>query len=136
MWSPPRPGAAWGDAAVIVPWTLYERYGDVEVLRRQFGSAGAWVECVERLAGPDRLWDDGFQLGDWLDPAAPPDDPADARTDRYLVATAYFARSAQPAGAHGRRPGPVRGRRAVRARWRPRSRDAFVRRYVAARRPR
>lgn len=95
MWSPPRPGAAWGDAAVIVPWTLYERYGDREVLARQFGSARAWVECVERLAGPDRLWDDGFQLGDWLDPAAPPDDPADARTDRYLVATAYFARSAQ-----------------------------------------
>ncbi|MET0788698.1 MAG: family 78 glycoside hydrolase catalytic domain [Cellulomonas sp.] len=94
MWSPPRPGAAWGDAAVIVPWTLYERYGDLDVLDRQFASARAWVECVERLAGPDRLWDDGFQLGDWLDPAAPADDPADARTDKYLVATAYFARSA------------------------------------------
>ena len=50
---------------------------------------------MEKLAGPDRLWDNGFQLGDWLDPAAPPQDPADARTDRYLVATAYFARSAQ-----------------------------------------
>ncbi|MGC5167575.1 family 78 glycoside hydrolase catalytic domain [Luteimicrobium sp. DT211] len=95
MWTPPRPGAAWGDAAVIVPWTLYERYGDVGVLRRQYPSARAWVECVERIAGPDRLWDEGFQLGDWLDPTAPPTDPADAQTDRYLVATAYFARSAR-----------------------------------------
>jgi alpha-L-rhamnosidase len=33
-------------------------------------------------------------LGDWLDPAAPPDRPADARTDRALVATAYLAHSA------------------------------------------
>jgi alpha-L-rhamnosidase len=95
MWTPPRPGAAWGDAAVVVPWALYERYGDVGVLADQFGSAKAWVECVERLAGPGRLWDTGFQLGDWLDPAAPPNDPGAGRTDRYLVATAYFARSAE-----------------------------------------
>ncbi len=98
MWTPPRPGAAWGDAAVIVPWELYRRYGDREVLARQYDSARAWVACVERLAGADRLWDDGFQLGDWLDPAAPPDDPAAGRTDRYLVATAYFARSAELLG--------------------------------------
>ncbi len=25
MWTPLRPGAAWGDAAVLVPWTLYQR---------------------------------------------------------------------------------------------------------------
>jgi alpha-L-rhamnosidase len=47
------------------------------------------------LAGADHLWDEGFQLGDWLDPNAAVDDPADARTDRYLVATAYFAWSAR-----------------------------------------
>lgn len=129
MWSPPRPGAAWGDAAVIVPWTLYQRYGDLDVLRRQFGSARAWVECVERLAGPGRVWDQGFQLGDWLDPAAPPDDPADARTDRYLVATAYFARSAhllaRMADVLGRADDAERfGALAAEVR------DAFVRRYA------
>ena len=31
---PPKPAAAWGDAAVIVPWVLYERYGDIDMLRR------------------------------------------------------------------------------------------------------
>jgi alpha-L-rhamnosidase len=95
MWTPPRPGAVWGDVAVLTPWALYERFGDRAVLERQFDSARAWVDLVDRLAGPDHLWDEGFQLGDWLDPNAPADDPAAARTDPYLIATAYFAWSAQ-----------------------------------------
>ena len=32
-----------------------------------------------------------MQLGDWLDPAAPPDAPWAAATDPHLVATAYRA---------------------------------------------
>lgn len=95
MWTPLRPGAAWGDVATLLPWTLYERFGDAGVLHAQFDSARRWVDLIERIAGPSRLWNTGFQLGDWLDPAAPPNDPADARTDRYLVATAYFAKSAR-----------------------------------------
>lgn len=95
VWSPIRPGAAWGDVATLLPWTLYRRFGDEGVLATQFESARRWVDKVASVAGPDRLWNEGFQLGDWLDPAAPPQDPGDARTDRYLVATAYFARSAR-----------------------------------------
>ncbi|TXS38490.1 alpha-L-rhamnosidase [Streptomyces sp. OR43] len=95
MWTPIHPGAAWGDVATLTPWTLYQRFGDIEFLRRHYPMAKAWVDLVARLAGPTRLWDTGVQLGDWLDPAAPPDDPAAGRTDRYLVATAYFAHSAR-----------------------------------------
>ncbi|WP_136043075.1 MULTISPECIES: glycoside hydrolase family 78 protein [unclassified Microbacterium] len=95
VWDPIRPGAAWGDVATLLPWTIYQRFGDTGVLAAQFESARRWVDKVESVAGPDRLWNEGFQLGDWLDPAAPPQDPGDARTDRYLVATAYFARSAR-----------------------------------------
>ena len=94
-WTPIRPGAVWGDVAVLTPWVLYERFGDAGLLRDQYVSARKWVDLVDRLAGDDHLWNEGFQLGDWLDPTAPPQDPAAARTDRYLVATAYFARSAQ-----------------------------------------
>jgi len=94
MWTPIRPGAVWGDVAVLTPWVLYERFGDAGILAAQYDSAKKWVDLVDRLAGPGRLWNDGFQLGDWLDPAAPPQDPADATTDKYLVATAYFAWSA------------------------------------------
>ena len=95
MWTPQRPGAAWGDAATVVPWTLYQRFGDTGVLRAQFDSARRWVDLQADIAGPSRLWDEGYQLGDWLDPAAPPQDPGDGRTDRYLVASGYFARSAR-----------------------------------------
>ncbi|MCF6470528.1 alpha-L-rhamnosidase [Nonomuraea sp. MG754425] len=86
--------AAWGDAATIVPWTLYERYGDPEVLREQYPSMRAWVERLDAFAGADGLWAGRFQFGDWLDPAAPPDQPGAARTDKDLVATAHFVRSA------------------------------------------
>lgn len=91
MWTPIQPGAAWGDVATLTPWVLYQRFGDLELLRRHFPMGRAWVDLMARLAGPSRLWDTGFQFGDWLDPIAPPEDPAAARTDRYLIATAYFA---------------------------------------------
>jgi alpha-L-rhamnosidase len=99
MWTPIRPGAAWGDAAVLVPWTLYQRFGDTGIVAAQYESARRWVDLIARLAGPGRLWEEGFQLGDWLDPDAPPDDPAAAKTDKHLVATAYFAWSARHLGA-------------------------------------
>jgi alpha-L-rhamnosidase len=91
QWTPNRPGAVWGDVAVLTPWVLYERFGDLGVLAAQYDSAKRWVDLVHRLSGPDHLWNEGFQLGDWLDPAAPPDRPAESLTDRYLVATAYSA---------------------------------------------
>src|SRR5256886_3372380 len=58
----------------------------------------AWVDLVASLAGEGRLWDKGFQFGDWLDPSAPPDKPGAGRTDPHVVATAYFARSAELLG--------------------------------------
>ena len=94
--------AAWGDAATIVPWTMYERFGDEGVLARQFDSMRAWVEFVRAKAGDTLLWPEEFQLGDWLDPDAPPDQPWCAKTDAVLVATAYFARSAQLVGRAAR----------------------------------
>lgn len=85
------PAAAWGDAAVTVPWNIHWATGDQDVLAVQFPSMRAWVDKVESLLSPNGLWDTGFQFGDWLDPAAPPDNPAAARTPAALVATACHA---------------------------------------------
>ena len=87
--------AAWADAATVVPWVMYERFGDMGILADQFESMRAWVDYVTELAGESRLWDKGFQFGDWLDPTAPPDKPAQARTDKAIVASAYFVHSAE-----------------------------------------
>jgi alpha-L-rhamnosidase len=75
-----------------VPWALYQSSGDVGVLRTQYDSMRRWIDFVIRAARPDRLWEWVVQLGDWLDPAAPPDKPWAARTDPHLVANAWFCR--------------------------------------------
>ena len=94
-WTPIRPGAVWGDVAVLTPWALHDRFNDPKILADQYESAKAWVDLIDRLAGGSHLWTGSFQLGDWLDPAAPPEDPTQAMTDPHLVATAYFAWSAR-----------------------------------------
>lgn len=97
-WTPVRPGAVWGDVAVLTPWVLYERFNDAKILADQYQSAKAWVDLLDSLAGGSHLWNTGFQLGDWLDPSAPPENPSEAKTDRHLVASAYFAWSARHLG--------------------------------------
>lgn len=96
--------AGWGDAAVLVPWALYEAYGDERLLAEQWPSMVAWLEHVERSAAaghhPSRehdphLWDSGFHWGEWLVPGEEIDDMADyQKRDFGDVATAYLHRSA------------------------------------------
>lgn len=86
--------AGWGDAATVVPMSLWTAYADDQMLERQYCSMRAWVDKVRRTAGPTLLWTQGPQFGDWLDPTAPADDPSGVQADPAVVATAYFARSA------------------------------------------
>jgi len=90
---PAIPIAAWGDAAVIVPWVVGHRFADRGLLEAQYESMVAWVDQVSKIA-PGGLWDSGFQFGDWLDPSAPADSPGAGRTDPSLVATAYHHHTA------------------------------------------
>ncbi|XVU27888.1 family 78 glycoside hydrolase catalytic domain [Actinoplanes sp. CA-054009] len=87
--------AVWGDAATLVPFALYEATGDQRLLAENYQLMRRWVDGVTGQVGTSRIWDQGFQFGDWLDPAAPPDDPAGGATEAALVATAYFANSAR-----------------------------------------
>ncbi len=90
----PDSTAIWSDAAVWVPWSLWQAYGDRSVLERQFDSMAAHLRRVETLLSPAGLWDGSFQFGDWLDPDAPPDFPWQAKADAGVVATACLFRSA------------------------------------------
>ncbi len=86
--------AVWGDAAVWVPNTLWERYGDIDRLAAHFPAMVAHVASVESSLSDTGLWDTGFQYADWLDPDAPADAPGDAKADKGVVATACAHRSA------------------------------------------
>ncbi len=94
--------AGWGDAAVLVPWTLYEAYGEMRVLERQYPSMKAWVEYVRRQAGPGLVWRGGDHFGDWLAFAPDAPDEPGPTTGKDLVATAFFARSTDLLGRAAR----------------------------------
>jgi alpha-L-rhamnosidase len=77
---PSTPQALWDDVVIILPWVLYLSSGDRDILRRQYPSMISWLsQGVQR--GQDELWDpELWQLGDWLEPQAPPNEPGDCRT--------------------------------------------------------
>jgi alpha-L-rhamnosidase len=83
----------WGDAAVLVPWTLYQLYGDARILERQYDSMRRWVEFVRERAGDRLIWEGDEHFGDWL--AFAPGHPGfpGATTSKDLLATAFFAHS-------------------------------------------
>lgn len=88
--------AGWADAATIVPWSVYESFGDSTVLRTQLDSMRRWVGYLEgRRRSNGLLPDDDFQYGDWLDPDAPGDKPWQAKVSAAFVANSFFVHSAR-----------------------------------------
>lgn len=83
--------AAWADAAVIIPWTMYLMYGDKAILKQQYDSMKKWIDFMKNNSR-DYIWNYKLQLGDWV--------ALDAEEGSYfgatptdLTATAYFAYS-------------------------------------------
>ncbi|MGI5868762.1 MAG: family 78 glycoside hydrolase catalytic domain [Kiritimatiellia bacterium] len=90
---------AWGDAATVLPWTLYTHYGDASLLRRQYPAMKEWVRYIKRQDdehGGVGLWQSGFHFADWLalDNYKNPKESFGA-TDPHYVASAYYARSVE-----------------------------------------
>ncbi len=61
--------AIWSDVATMMPWAVYENYGDLALLRQDYPVMKTWVERIRRDDEADGglgLWLRGRQLGDWL----------------------------------------------------------------------
>ncbi len=96
----------WHEAATIVPWVLWQTYGDKRVLLEQYDSMSRSVAYTRRLAGERGLlqYDNSSQFGDWValdTPKGPYRKPPkglmhpsmDERgggTDKYLIGNVYY----------------------------------------------
>ena len=82
--------AAWGDAAVICPWQIYQTYGDPAVLAEQFESMRKWVDFIGSVTTTPDLWTGHFHFGDWLGLDAPSGSYKGSTRDD-LIASAFYA---------------------------------------------
>lgn len=84
--------AGWGDAVIIIPWIHYLYYGDRSILESQYESMTRYITYIRKQGNNEYLWDTGYHLGDWLALDAK-SGSYDGRTDKHLIATAYYAYS-------------------------------------------
>ena len=89
-----RESAAWGDAATICPWQIYQTYGNKEVLIEQFSSMKKWVDYITQSTTRPYLWTGGIHLGDWLGLDAPSGSYKGSSREE-LIATAFYAYSTE-----------------------------------------
>jgi alpha-L-rhamnosidase len=91
-----QPSAGWGDVAVIVPWNIYQVYGDRQLLENQYPSMKAWVEYIRAKAVDSYIWKGGSKYGDWLfyHPPVNNHSEADGFTEHDFISTAFYAYSA------------------------------------------
>lgn len=81
---PPRGAPGWGDAGVLIPWRMYQHYGDLEILTQHYDGMVRWLDLIERN-NPDGIRTEACfsNWGDWL--ALGP------MTPKAVMATAYWA---------------------------------------------
>ncbi len=86
----------WSDASAIIPWNIYNAYGDKKILENQYPSMKKWVDYMKNKS-VNSLWNtEKFHFGDWL--FFRPDDDKDgiaAITDKNMIAQCFFAHSTQ-----------------------------------------
>jgi alpha-L-rhamnosidase len=84
-WSEAMVGApGWGDAGVIVPWTMWVQYGNKAIIEENWDAMQRWMDFIQSR-NPDFLRKNGVgpNFADWLAP--------DENTNKDLLATAYWA---------------------------------------------
>ena len=89
--------AVWGDAATFIPYNLYRHFRDKGLLKQYLDLMIDWVDWIYRqdeARGGNRLWDFGWQLGDWLALDSGIKGSVFGATDSALIASAYYFISA------------------------------------------
>lgn len=82
-------GAAWSDAGIIVPYTMWKMYADTDIIREHYASMERYMDWLATtdLSGPNATY------GDWL---------AYEPTDARYISVAYYALDARYMAAMSR----------------------------------
>jgi alpha-L-rhamnosidase len=82
---------AWGDAGVIIPWTIWRVYGDTRIIERQWASMERWMKFL-KAGNPNFLRKNQLNnnYGDWLSTVSDADFGKSSLRKEQL-ATAYWA---------------------------------------------
>ena len=86
----------WGDSSCIIPWNMYQFYGDKKILEDQYDSMRNWVDYISRVDGDNHGWRSVFHYGDWLalDNPSGKTDEVMGGTDEGYIDNVYYAASA------------------------------------------
>ncbi len=55
----------WAEVGIIVPWQMYQQYGDTQIITNNYSEMCAFIEYLVKDAGADWIKDHGW-TGDWL----------------------------------------------------------------------
>lgn len=102
--------AVWGDACVLVPWYMYDAYGDITVLEENYEMMRKWMGYIkencelkpegyasftpEQKARNPYLWTKQYHFGDWLIPSLrslPDGVQRGTEETAAVVGSAYYA---------------------------------------------
>lgn len=79
--------AAWADAGIIVPWTIYLMYDNKKILQDNYASMEKYMEFLSHQKGDGYNYNGaGTNYGDWL---------SYEDTERRFVSVCYYAYTAQ-----------------------------------------
>lgn len=109
--------AGWSDACVMIPYTIYRKYGDKDILQDNYETMEKWIAYVTEKSKKNpfslkfnknyrkhkelrqlssHLWNTGFQYGDWLIPSLTTGNVLSifkgAHVTGPLFASAYYAK--------------------------------------------
>jgi len=84
--------AGWGDVCTIIPWKIYQRTGDKNILEENFEMMKGWVAYHQKNS-KNMISKMGF-FGDWLQPY-PENGNNRGDTKQSVIGTAFFAHSAK-----------------------------------------
>lgn len=88
--------SGWGDAAVIIPWDIYNATGDITVLEESYESAKKWVGYYQSKVKKQPYLPKMHSFSDWLQPYPSKSGKMGNRGDtpKDLIHAAFFAHSA------------------------------------------